>query len=297
MHCGVMILPERRWSEAVDQWRAIERLGFDSAWTYDCLWWNPLAGAPWFPAFPVLTAAACATTRLRIGTLVTSPNFRHPAVTAKETVALDDISRGRFTLGIGAGPAAAGDADFMGGPLSRGERADRFTEFVELVDGLLRDEITTHHGRFYSVTDVRMEPGCVQRPRVPIAVAATGPKGLALAARRADSWVTLGPRDLSVAYSPEQMLDLVGHQVVELERACVAIGRDPTDIERIYVATDLTGDIMTSPQAFLDTARRYAAAGISHLVAHWPRDHGLYAAAPDILDQIAEHVLPKLQDI
>jgi alkanesulfonate monooxygenase SsuD/methylene tetrahydromethanopterin reductase-like flavin-dependent oxidoreductase (luciferase family) len=297
MRCGVMILPEHRWSEAAGQWRAVERLGFDSAWTYDCLWWDPLADVPWLPAFPVLTAAACATTRLRLGTLVTSPNFRHPVVTAKEAMAIDDISRGRFTLGIGAGPAKAGDADVLDASLSRGERANRFTEFVELVDGLLREEITAHRGRFYSVADARMAPGCVQRPRVPIVVAATGPKGFALAARRADSWATLGPPNLSFAYSPEQMLELVGRQVAELERACVAIGRDPADIERIYVATDLTGDLMTSPEAFLDTAQRYAAAGISHLVVHWPRDHGLYAAAPDILDQIAEHALPKLRGL
>ena len=84
-------------------WRRAEALGFDHAWTYDHLAWRSLRDSPWFGAVPTLTAAAMATERIRLGTLVASPNFRHPVPFATELVTLDDISGGRLTLGIGAG--------------------------------------------------------------------------------------------------------------------------------------------------------------------------------------------------
>ena len=103
MRYGLLILPQARWSVAREQWRAAEALGFDHAWTYDHLTWRSLRDRDWFASLPVLTAAATATERLRLGTLVTSPNFRHPVPLAKELMGLDDISGGRITVGIGAG--------------------------------------------------------------------------------------------------------------------------------------------------------------------------------------------------
>src|SRR5204863_7892682 len=73
---GVVILPEERWSVAGRTWQRAESLGFDHAWTYDHLAWRSLRDRPWFAAVPVLVAAAAATTRIRLGPLVASPNFR-----------------------------------------------------------------------------------------------------------------------------------------------------------------------------------------------------------------------------
>src|SRR5207302_8774190 len=113
---------------------------------------------------------------------------------ALDVMSLDDISRGRLTLGLGAGGGGP-DARVLGGERwSPHERADRFAEFVDLLDRLLTAERTTHRGRYYSATGALMRPGCVQRPRVPFAIAAAGPRGMALAVRYADSWVTLGDR-------------------------------------------------------------------------------------------------------
>jgi hypothetical protein len=75
---GVVILPEHRWADARAIWRRAEELGFGHAWTYDHLAWRSLRDAPWFGAVPTLTAAALASQRIRLGTLVASPNFRHP---------------------------------------------------------------------------------------------------------------------------------------------------------------------------------------------------------------------------
>src|SRR4051812_48330169 len=99
MRVGVVILPEDRWAVAGDMWRRVEGLGFDHAWTYDLLAWRDLRDGPWFGAVPTLAAAAAVTDRVRLGTLVASPNFRHPVPFAKEIVGLDDISEGRLTLG------------------------------------------------------------------------------------------------------------------------------------------------------------------------------------------------------
>jgi len=126
MRLGVVILPDSRWSEAKSRWRRAEALGFDHAWTYDHLAWRSLRDAPWFGAIPTLTAAACVTTTIRLGPLVSSANFRHPVAFAKELMTLDDVSNGRLTIGIGAG-AEGWDAWMLGGdPWSARERADRF---------------------------------------------------------------------------------------------------------------------------------------------------------------------------
>ncbi|MDP1793621.1 MAG: LLM class flavin-dependent oxidoreductase, partial [Acidimicrobiales bacterium] len=103
MRVGVCILPEDPWPIAAEKWRNAEAWGFDHAWTYDHLAWRDLRDGPWHAAIPTLVAAASVTTTIRLGTLVASPNFRHPVALAREVVTLDDVSGGRLTLGIGAG--------------------------------------------------------------------------------------------------------------------------------------------------------------------------------------------------
>src|SRR5688500_5804313 len=103
MRIGVVILPDLRWPEARERWRRAEQLGLDHAWTYDHIAWGELRDAPWFGSVPLLAAVAASTDRIRIGTLVASPNFRHPVPFARELLALDDISGGRLTVGLGSG--------------------------------------------------------------------------------------------------------------------------------------------------------------------------------------------------
>ena len=128
MRVGVVILPEQRWADARARWTRAEEYGFAHAWTYDHLGWRDLVDGPWFDSIATLTAAAGATSSIRLGTLVASPNFRHPVHFAREITALDDISGGRVSLGLGAGAAAPSfDALVLGGPdLSPRQRVDRF---------------------------------------------------------------------------------------------------------------------------------------------------------------------------
>src|SRR4051794_35043425 len=193
MRVGVVILPDLRWPAAHERWRDAERRGFATAWTYDHLSWRSLRDEPWLGAVPLLSAVAASTTTLRVGTLVTSPNFRHPALLAKDVMTLDEISGGRVDLGIGAGGIGY-DATVLGAPPPRlPDRAARFAEFVDALDVLLRDPMSSYQGRFFTVVDSRTLPGCTQTPRVPFTIAAAGRRALPVAARHGDMWVTHGP--------------------------------------------------------------------------------------------------------
>jgi alkanesulfonate monooxygenase SsuD/methylene tetrahydromethanopterin reductase-like flavin-dependent oxidoreductase (luciferase family) len=142
--------------------------------------------------------SSTATETIRLGTMVTNPNFRHPVTLAKDLMTLDDISDGRITLGIGAGGGGF-DATVLGNaPWPPHERADRFGEFLPLLSTLLQQGVTTFQGSHYAAVEARNIPGCVQKPRIPFYVAATGPRGLRLAAEYGQGWVT----DLDAATFP-----------------------------------------------------------------------------------------------
>ena len=142
---------------------------------------------------PALTAAALATTRLRVGSLVFSNDFRHPAVLAKDAATIDVLSAGRFELGLGAGWLRA-EYDQAGIPFEApGTRVGRLEEAVTIIKGLLAGERVTFAGRHYTIADLEGRPTPVQRPHPPIAIGGGGRRILTLAAREA-SIVGLVPR-------------------------------------------------------------------------------------------------------
>ncbi|AXK34817.1 LLM class flavin-dependent oxidoreductase [Streptomyces armeniacus] len=301
MRLSTCILPVHRWADGGREvWQRAEELGFHTAYTYDHLSWRePFRDGPWFGAVPTMTAAAGATSRLRLGTLVTSPNFRHPVTLAKELVSLDDISGGRVTLGVGAGSASA-DATALGRePWPVRERADRFGEFVALLDTLLTQDVTTHTGTYYSAHEVRMLPGCVQRPRIPFAVAATGPRGMRLAARYGQAWVTTGDPKVSNApdATPARSRTAIAAQLDRLAAACAtdaAEGRD-ADGPRKVLLTGFTPDrLLDSVDAFVDFAGTYAGLGFDEIVLHWPLPDSRFAADQTVFEKIASDALAQL---
>ena len=287
MRFGVVILPEARWPESAARWRRAEALGFDHAWTYDHIAWGSLRDSTWFGAVPTLAAAASATRRIRLGTLVASPNFRHPVPFARELIALDDLSGGRFTLGIGAG-GLGWDATVLGQEAwSPRERADRFAEFVELTDRLLTSPSTTYAGRFYSADNAPMQPGCVQSPRIPFAIAATGPRGMRLAAAYAQAWVTTGDRERSEGLLEAAAgAELVRTQMARLEDACAAVGRDAATIDRLVLTGPRLDAGLRSVESVRDTVASYAAIGVTDFVVHWPRSTEPFAADVAMFERI-----------
>jgi alkanesulfonate monooxygenase SsuD/methylene tetrahydromethanopterin reductase-like flavin-dependent oxidoreductase (luciferase family) len=289
---GIVILPDQRWQDGARRWRQAEEYGFDHAWTYDHLGWRSLVDGPWFDAVPTLTAAALVTSRLRLGTFVASPNFRHPVSFARQLTALDDISGGRLTLGLGAG--AIGDSfdnKVLGDPeLTARERVDRFAEFAELLDLLLSTDHVTWTGRYYRAVDARNVPGCVQRPRIPFLMAANGPRSIILAARFGDAWVTTGRRGDDVA----AWWSAVGDARRRLDDALIEAGRDPAAVAK-YVSLDAAGVYALSSVGYLaDAAGRAGELGFTDVVTHWPRPAGPYAGSEAVLEEVAG-ILPNLR--
>jgi len=278
MRFGVLILPDATWSVARERWQSAERMGFDHAWTYDHLTWRTLRDGPWFAAMPTLVAAALATSRIRLGTLVASPTFRHPVTFAKELMTLDDISDGRITAGIGAGGDGFDATAMRTAARSRRERTERFEEFVALLDRLLTERATSYEGRYYVANEARAIPGCRQQPRLPFAIAATGPRGLRLAARHGRTWIASDSRGAG--------RDLVEH----MAEACAAENRDPRSLARLVLVGHHERPL-ASVEAFRDVAGRYGDAGFSDLVVHWPRPDEPFEADMAVLEQVAADVL------
>ncbi|MEV0677127.1 LLM class flavin-dependent oxidoreductase [Actinosynnema sp. NPDC050436] len=287
MRTGIVILPEHRWWFAEPKWRAAEEYGFHHAWTYDHLGWRTLVDGPWFGAVPTLTAAAMVTERIRLGTFVASPNFRHPVPFARELLALDDISDGRVTLGVGAGGEGY-DVEVMGAaPLTPAARTARFGEFVRLLDELLRKDRTTWHGEHYAAVDARSAPGGVQRPRMPFLVAANGPKAMRVAAELGQAWVTTGPK--------VDDLDAWWRGVAELADRFTGIQQDVgRRVDRFLTLDSAPLYSLTSVGTFQDAVGRAEALGFTDVVAHWPRHDGVYAGRESVLEELAADVLPAL---
>jgi alkanesulfonate monooxygenase SsuD/methylene tetrahydromethanopterin reductase-like flavin-dependent oxidoreductase (luciferase family) len=292
MHLSTVILPVYPWrTEGRAVWRRAEELGFHAAYTYDHLTWTTFRGGPWHATVPTLAAAAAATERIRLGTMVASPNFRHPVPFAKDLMTLDELSGGRFTLGIGAGAGGESfDASVLGErPWSTGERANRFGEFTRLLDRLLTQEETSAEGAHYRAHAAEMLPGSTQRPRMPFHVAAIGPRAMRLTAELGQGWITYG--------APENGRRVVDTQIERLREACSDGGRDITELELSLLALGRSKEErpLESFEAFLDWAGHYRQLGITELVLHWPIRDSEFAADMKVFERIATEGLAELE--
>ena len=291
MRHGIVILAQDSWPEARRKWMLAEELGFDHAWTYDHLSWRSLADEPWGATIPTLTAAATVTSRIKLGTFVASPNFRHPVPFAKELATVDDISAGRLLLGVGSGGTGF-DAFVLGQPeYTPRQRHERFAEFVERLDALLRFEAPdaagfSFSGDWFTAVDARMVGVPAQTPRLPFVLAANGPKGLALVSRFGQGWVTTGPEGVT----GDEWWTAVAGLASRLDDAAAAAGRDPRSIDR-YLSLDSGGTYsLSSIAAFDDLTARAAELGFTDVISHWPRHGGIYAGSEDVLLEAASRL-------
>ena len=298
---GLVLLPQDRWPTARERWQRAEAYGFDHAWTYDHLAWRTLADEPWFATVPLLAAAAAVTERIRLGTWVASPNYRHPVPFAKDVMGLDDISGGRLLLGLGAGGTGV-DASVLGPPPSLAERTRRFAEFTAVLDLLLTRPVTDHAGEFYAAHGARMIPGCVQQPRVPFVMAANGPRAMALAARYGQAWATFGPSlpdevaDQPPAVAQEAWWQGLAGMVERFEAEARTAGRDPAAMERHLSLDGAPVFSLSSVDVLQEGVERAAALGFTDVVVHWPRADGVYAGSETVLEAMAAD-LPSLRRV
>ena len=184
--------PSRPFEDVAAIVTACERLDWHAAYFADHFMPNapdatPLRGDT-LEALAVLAALAARTSRIRLGTLVASATYRHPAVFAKAITAIDRISGGRAICGLGAGWQENEHASFGIELGSITERIDRFDEYVTVVRGLLAEETTTFAGAHYQLHDAPNDPRPVQSP-LPVLLGVRGRRRtMAIAARHASIW-------------------------------------------------------------------------------------------------------------
>lgn len=209
----------------------------------------------------VLAALAVATSSVRLAPLVLSATFRHPAVVANWIAALDHVSGGRMTLGVGAG-WQVNEHEQYGIDLGRpGERLSRLDEYCTVVRSLLDRPTTNFDGRWFSLREARCEPGPVQG-RLPLLVGGKGDRMLALVARHADVW--------NMWALPE----VLSERAARLDRECDVVDRDPSTIRRSTQALVLLTDDEEEAEVFVRAATPRAAfagsaARFADLVARW----------------------------
>jgi F420-dependent oxidoreductase-like protein len=262
------------WPDMLDTWREGDRIElFESGWNFDHFY--PIfsdSDGPCMEGWVTLSALAQATSRLRVGCLVTGNPYRHPAVLANMATTLDIVSGGRLELGIGAGwneqECTAYGIDL--GTLT--ERFDRFDEAVEVLVGLMTQEYTDFSGRYYRLTNARCEPKPVQQPHPPVVIGGTGRKRtLRTAARWAQHWNHPGAAPAEILATRDV-----------LHEHCAAIGRNPSEIT---VSTHLRYDPEAGGGALAEQAA--ALEGIVDLaIVYVPTPH-TPAALVAIADAVA----------
>ena len=214
------------WQALVDVWKKADSLGYDSAWNFDHLLpLSPNPEDPIYEGWTMLAAMARETSHAKIGVMVSSNTFRHPALMAKMCATVDAMSDGRLIVGMGAGyfePEHDAFGIHLGGVR---ERADRLAESLQILKGLWTEKRFTFEGEHYTITDAPCEPKPVQSPHPPIMVGGSGEKlTLRTTALYADQW-NMPPGDTGV--SPEEFE--AKHAV--LKQRCAEVGRDPAEIE------------------------------------------------------------------
>ncbi len=269
---GILSFATGPYEELARRFREAERLGFASAWLDDDVLTRYADFEPW----TALAALARDTGRIRLGTMVTSVAFRHPSFLAAQAATLDHISGGRAELGLGAGgppnPYGAFGLDDWGPR----ERAERLEEQVTILDPLLRGEIVDFEGRHYRAQGARLPRLPVQRPRLPLVVAAHGDRGLQVAARHADGWNSFGGQPYPGDEDWDQGASLAAavantRRLTErLDEFCRKAGRDPATLRRSVLAYRPVPNPLASLNAFDEYVGAYREIGIDEVVFYWP---------------------------
>ncbi|MHB8648058.1 MAG: LLM class flavin-dependent oxidoreductase [Thermomicrobiales bacterium] len=255
-----------RYTEIEALAKATEAAGFDSFWLADhVIFQSPdgsLAGQ--WEAFTFLSALAAVTSRIALGPLVACTSFRNPALLAKMADSLDEISNGRFILGLGCGWNEP-EYTMFGWPFDH--RVGRFEEAMQIIAPLLREGRVDFHGTYYEATDAVLRPCGPSSKGPPLMIGGTRPRMLGLTARFADIYNT------DTVFSAARVTELWEG----VKTACAEIGRDPATLE----LTSFTSVRVLQPgetaqpdeQAIVGTAeavatelRRFADAGVTHLI-------------------------------
>ena len=248
-----------RWPEYVAMAQAAEEVGFESIWLGDHLLYRGDGReerGPW-EVWTMLAALAAVTERVRLGPLVACASFHPPGLIAKMAATVDEISRGRLVLGLGAGSVEI-EHSIFGLPVER--RVSRFAESFEIVRRLLAGERVTFDGRYWSVDDAVLLPEPA-RP-VPLMAGSIGPRMLGLTLPHVDWWNTWytwygntaeGFADLNAKI--DDASEQAGRDPREISRsACVLVELDSNAVKRPHDADTVPIAAADLPGALRDLA-------------------------------------------
>lgn len=256
--------------------RRADEAGFDSLWTMDHFFQIRISGhppeSPMLEAYATLGVMAGLTSRIRLGTIVTSVAYRHPGVLVKMVTSLDVLSGGRVIFGVGAGapfntlppgmsPRDA-EATGLGIPFpSLAERFERLEELLQIAHQMWRGDEEPYEGRHYRLLRPLNSPNSVQRPHPPVLIGGSGErKTLRLVARYGDMCNLFDLPGTGFA-------DNLRHKLDVLRQHCDEAGRDYDEIGKT-VATflDLGDDPGDGMKRFLDHLAQLADLGIGHAI-------------------------------
>jgi F420-dependent oxidoreductase-like protein len=303
MRFSIWPSPAQSWSKTLELAAHCERTGWDGVYYADHFMPNGPAAEPLdgdtLECWSALAALAALVPRVRLGSLVSSVTYRHPAVLAKIAATTDQISGGRLTLGVGAGWQVNEHAAYGIELGTVRERLDRFEEAVRVLRSLLSERRTTFEGRYFQLHDAPNQPGPV-RGQLPLLVGGAGEqRTMRVAARYADQW--------NCWATPE----LLRHKVSVLHAHCAEISRDPADIHvstqaQLYLSTDRPWleerrrqpagrhpVIVGTPAEATEIVARYAEAGADELIV--PVSAGSGAQQKETCDLFIEQVAAALR--
>jgi len=264
---------KRTWPEARDAALEFDRLGFDSVWVCDHLYGVPMPNLPIFEAWSELAAVAAITTRVELGTLVTPPFFRNPAVLAKQVATIDHVSNGRTIVGLGGGWFAA-EFEAYGCPFpSLRDRLGALAETAQVLRRMWTEERVTFEGRWVTVRDVMCEPKPVRRP--PILIGGGGERVLLrIAAEHADIW-----NNLAVFQGD------LGRKVEALRQRCAEVGRDFGTLDVSQQCLVVIAETEDGAQKALERAAKIYG---GHMGAGLEA-HGIWGTPDQVIDRIRRH--------
>jgi alkanesulfonate monooxygenase SsuD/methylene tetrahydromethanopterin reductase-like flavin-dependent oxidoreductase (luciferase family) len=278
---GVMLYADANLLDLPRQARWLEDLGFDQIFLPDHSADPFNRGAPWFDGWSVLPALATATSRIRIGTLVSNPILRPPAMT------VDHLSGGRLDLGIGAGVFDFDHHAVGEEPWSPKQRAGRFADYVAILDGILRGtgEWFTHEGEWLHAREITTAPGTLQRPRPTLITGGQSPTVLRVTAERADVWNTIGP----MIDDGAEILATTARQNRQLDEMLEKAGRDPKSLRRSYAVFG-PFDLWEHDVTLEEVVERFGEIGMTEFVLGLPP-----ADRMDEFEQLARETIPALR--
>jgi len=262
---------QQTWAQLLEHVRFAEDAGFDGIWLFDhfkALYGDP--NGPCLEAWTLLAALAAATTRIRLGPMVTGMTYRHPSMLAMEAVTVDHVSGGRVELAVGAAWFEQEHRELgFDFPRTR-TRAEQLEEGVQIMRLLMTEDGVSFHGKHFQLNGATYRPRPVQQPHPPIWIGADGEQlMLPIVARQADVWHSSAPFDV---YRRKSQL---------LDRLASEAGREEGSIRRAAsVSLDAEGtEVKRKIEQFLEI-------GVSYIYLGWP------SAGQRRVEEFARRIMP-----